>query len=52
MNDTLEEHRAIITALEARDPPRARAATQTHLRKLQPYLAALEKDRPELFAPT
>ncbi len=49
--DTLEEHRAIIVALEARDPAAARAVTQTHLRQLLRYLEPLERDHPEMFSP-
>ncbi|MGL4321590.1 MAG: GntR family transcriptional regulator [Paracoccaceae bacterium] len=46
---TLEEHRAILAALEARDPDRARMAVQHHLRQLIMYLEPLERDRPDLF---
>ncbi len=49
---TLDEHRAILAALEARDPARARLAVQVHLRQLVTYLAPLERDRSDLFAPT
>jgi GntR family transcriptional regulator, rspAB operon transcriptional repressor len=48
---TLEEHRAILAALEARDPEAARSAVQHHLRQLITYLEPLERDRPELFSP-
>jgi DNA-binding GntR family transcriptional regulator len=48
---TLAEHRAILAALEARDPARARQATQFHLRQLLTYLEPLERDRPDLFDP-
>jgi GntR family transcriptional regulator, rspAB operon transcriptional repressor len=48
---TLEEHRAILSALEARDPDRARAAVQHHLRQLITYLEPLERERPDLFTP-
>jgi GntR family transcriptional regulator, rspAB operon transcriptional repressor len=48
---TLDEHRAILAALEARDPIRARLAVQAHLRQLVTYLAPLERDRPDLFSP-
>jgi DNA-binding GntR family transcriptional regulator len=48
---TLEEHRAILAALEARDPAAARAATAHHLRQLLTYLEPLERERPDLFAP-
>jgi GntR family transcriptional regulator, rspAB operon transcriptional repressor len=46
---TLDEHRAILAALEARDPDRARSAVQHHLRQLITYLEPLERDRPDLF---
>lgn len=48
---TLDEHRAILTALEARDADQARRAVQHHLRQLITYLEPLERDRPELFKP-
>lgn len=46
---TLEEHRAILAALEARDPVAARAATRHHLRQLVAVLEPLMRTRPELF---
>ena len=49
--ETLEEHRAILAALEARDAEAARAAMRTHLRRLLTFLAPLERDRPDLFDP-
>ena len=48
---TLAEHRAIVEALEARDPKRARAATRAHLRQLITYVEPLERKRPDLFSP-
>ncbi|QYZ71298.1 GntR family transcriptional regulator [Neotabrizicola shimadae] len=48
---TLDEHRAILAALEAHDPVAARAAVQRHLRQLLHYLEPLERERPELFGP-
>ncbi len=48
---TVEEHRAILAALEAHDPEAARVAVRLHLRQLISYLEPLERDRPELFAP-
>lgn len=48
---TLDEHRAILSALEAREPAAARAAVQGHLRQLLHYLEPLERERPELFGP-
>lgn len=46
---TLEEHRAILVALEARDAGAARLAVQQHLRQLITYLEPLERERPDLF---
>jgi GntR family transcriptional regulator, rspAB operon transcriptional repressor len=48
---TLEEHRAILAALEAHDPDAARAAVQRHLRQLLRCLEPLERERPDLFDP-
>jgi DNA-binding GntR family transcriptional regulator len=48
---TLGEHQAIVEAIEARDPERARAAVRGHLRQLINYLEPLERERPELFEP-
>ena len=50
LQDTLDEHRAILAAFEARDPAAARRAVQHHLRQLLTYLAPLERAHPELFA--
>ena len=47
---TLAEHQAILTALEARDPAKARIATQTHLRQLLTLLEPLATQRPDLFS--
>lgn len=49
---TLDEHRAIVAALAARDPAAARAATRAHLGQLLTYLEPLERERPDLFDPT
>ena len=46
---TLEEHKAIVTALEARDPEAARQATRYHLRQLITVLEPLVHSHPELF---
>jgi DNA-binding GntR family transcriptional regulator len=46
---TLNEHLAILAALEARDPDAARAATRHHLRQLVAVLEPLMRTRPELF---
>ena len=48
---TLDEHRAILAALEAQDVAAARAATRHHLRQLLTYLEPLERTRPDLFEP-
>lgn len=48
---TLAEHRAILAALEARDPVAARQATRHHLRQLLTFLEPLAATRPELFNP-
>ncbi|MEY4981810.1 MAG: hypothetical protein RIR62_76 [Pseudomonadota bacterium] len=48
---TLDEHRAILSALDSRDAEAARRAVQHHLRQLISYLEPLERDRPDLFAP-
>jgi DNA-binding GntR family transcriptional regulator len=50
VQETLEEHRAILTALETRDPEAARAATRAHLRQLVIRLERLVEQRPDLFA--
>ncbi|MEM8881703.1 MAG: GntR family transcriptional regulator [Pseudomonadota bacterium] len=49
VRETLEEHRRILNALEARDPNAARTATRAHLRQLIAYLEPLEDSHPELF---
>ena len=49
---TLEEHRAIVAAVAARDPVAARAAIQAHLRQLLRHLEPLERERPDLFDPS
>ena len=46
---TLEEHRAILDALEKRDVDAARQATRYHLRQLVAVLEPLMRSRPELF---
>lgn len=48
---TLAEHHAILSAIEARDPATARAATQHHLRQLMTFLEPLAQTHPELFSP-
>ena len=46
---TLAEHRAILTALRARDAMAARAAVHHHLGQLLRLLEPLERSRPDLF---
>lgn len=48
---TLAEHRAILTALEARDPLAARQAVRHHLRQLLTLVEPLERSHPDLFNP-
>lgn len=48
---TLDEHRAIVAAIEAHDPGAARQAVRSHLRQLIRYLEPLERERPDLFDP-
>jgi DNA-binding GntR family transcriptional regulator len=48
---TLDEHRAIVEALAAHDPAKARLAARAHLRQLLTYLEPLERERPDLFNP-
>lgn len=49
--ETLSEHQAVVTAIEARDPEAARAAMRHHLRQLMSFLEPLEKSHPDLFDP-
>jgi DNA-binding GntR family transcriptional regulator len=49
MQATLAEHKAIVAALEARDPEAARQATRHHLGQLILLLEPLVTERPELF---
>ena len=51
MQATLEEHHAIVAALDARDPVAARIATRHHLGQLLTFLEPLMVARPELFNP-
>lgn len=46
---TLEEHQAILAALEARDPEAARAAVRHHLRQLLTLLEPIMQAQPDLF---
>ena len=47
--ETLEEHRAILAALEAQDVAAARAAIRVHLGRLLDRLEPLARERPDLF---
>ncbi len=49
MQATLAEHKAIVAALEARDPEAARQATRHHLRQLILLLEPLVAEQPEMF---
>ena len=49
MQLTLIEHKAIVSALEARDPQAARDATRHHLGQLIRSLEPLIIEHPELF---
>lgn len=49
MAGVLEEHRAVVEAIEARDPDRARAAMREHLDHVMPVLEVTRKLRPEFF---
>lgn len=49
LQTTLDEHRQILAALEARDPQAARAAIGHHLRQLLVHLQPLERAHPEFF---
>ena len=49
--ETLDEHKAILAALDSRDAEAARQAMRRHLRRLILFLEPLEREHPELFAP-
>ena len=49
MAGVLEEHRAVVDAIEARDPVRAVAAMREHLDHVMPVLEITRKLRPEFF---
>ena len=51
VQNTLDEHHAILAALEAHDPQAAREATRHHLGQLLTILEPLMVARPELFGP-
>lgn len=50
IGETLEEHRTVLRALEARDPEGAQASLKEHLRQLVTRLERLAGERPELFS--
>jgi DNA-binding GntR family transcriptional regulator len=49
MPGVLEEHRAVVEAIEARDPEKAVAAMREHLDHVMPVLEITRKLRPEFF---
>jgi DNA-binding GntR family transcriptional regulator len=49
MAGVLEEHRAVVEAIEAQDPQRAVAAMREHLDHVMPVLEITRKLRPEFF---
>jgi DNA-binding GntR family transcriptional regulator len=49
MAGVLEEHRAVVEAIEAQDPERAVAAMREHLDHVMPVLEITRKLRPEFF---
>jgi DNA-binding GntR family transcriptional regulator len=49
MAGVLEEHRAVVEAIEARDPARAAQAMREHLDHVMPVLEITRKLRPEFF---
>jgi DNA-binding GntR family transcriptional regulator len=50
MGETLDEHRAVLRSIEARDEAAARLALRHHLRQLVARLEDLAGERPELFS--
>ena len=51
MQQTIAEHRAILAAIQARQPEAARAALAAHLAAVARTFEALAKAKPGLFAP-
>ena len=49
LQEAYREHEAVVDALEARDPVRARKALRHHLGQLVTMLALLAKREPALF---
>ncbi len=50
IGETLEEHRAVLAAVEGGDPEAARGAMRAHLRRLVTRLERFATERPELFS--
>jgi DNA-binding GntR family transcriptional regulator len=50
IGETLEEHRAVLAAVEGGDPEAARGAMRAHLRQLVTRLERFATERPELFS--
>ncbi len=51
MQETLAEHRAIFSAIAAREPEAARAAMAAHIATVANTFEALAQEKPALFAP-
>ncbi len=51
MQETLAEHRAVVSAIAARQPDAARAAMRAHIATVAETFEALAKAKPGLFAP-
>jgi DNA-binding GntR family transcriptional regulator len=49
MAQVIAEHEAILTAIEARDPARARIAMEAHLERLLGDIRATQSINPEFF---
>jgi DNA-binding GntR family transcriptional regulator len=49
MAGVLQEHRAVVEAIEAGDPERAVASMREHLEHVMPVLEITRKLRPEFF---
>src|SRR5258707_8794084 len=49
IGDAIVEHAAILAAIEARDPARARIAMESHLERLLRDISATQSINPELF---
>ena len=46
----LDDHKAILAAIEAHDPPRAAAAMREHLSRIHGIIATIRQDRDQYFA--